>query len=149
MSLPHRIIKETKQLTKAPLPGITAVPHEDNLRYFDVTIAGPPDLPYAGGVFKLELYLPDDYPMAPPMVRFLTRIYHPNIDKRGRICLDVLKNNWLPALQIGTILLLIQALLGAPNPNDPLANEVAQDWKEDEARAVETAKEWTEKWATA
>jgi ubiquitin-conjugating enzyme E2 N len=45
-----------------------------------------------GGVFKLELFLPDDYPMAPPKIRFLTKIFHPNVDKLGRICLDVLKS---------------------------------------------------------
>ena len=45
-----------------------------------------------GGVFKLELFLPDDYPMTPPKIRFLTKIYHPNVDKLGRICLDVLKS---------------------------------------------------------
>lgn len=82
-----------------------------------------------GGVFKLELFLPDDYPMCPPRIRFLTRIYHPNIDRLGRICLDVLKNNWSPALQIRTILLSIQALLGAPNPEDPLNEAVAKQWK--------------------
>jgi ubiquitin-conjugating enzyme E2 N len=91
------------------VPGISAVPHEDNLRYFDVSIHGPSQSPYEGvsyqtslggptidhaigGIFKLELFLPDDYPMTPPKIRFLTKIYHPNIDKLGRICLDVLKS---------------------------------------------------------
>jgi hypothetical protein len=91
-----------------------------------------------GGVFKLELYLPEDYPMAPPKVRFLTKIYHPNIDRLGRICLDILKDKWSPALQIRTVLLSIQALLSAPNPDDPLANDVAEHWKTNEAAAIET-----------
>ncbi|PVH99236.1 ubiquitin-conjugating enzyme [Periconia macrospinosa] len=147
-ALPKRIIKETERLTKEPVPGISAVPHDDNLRYFDVTIDGPSQSPYEGGLFKLELFLPDDYPMTPPKVRFLTKIYHPNIDRLGRICLDVLKSNWSPALQIRTILLSIQALLGAPNPDDPLANDVAQTWKENQEQAISTAKEWTAKYAT-
>lgn len=139
--------QETERLVSDPVPGITAVPHEDNLRYFDVTINGPAQSPYEGGVFKLELFLPDDYPMIAPKVRFLTKIYHPNIDKLGRICLDVLKDNWSPALQIRTLLLSIQALLAAPNPNDPLANDVAEEWLEHEDKAIATAKEWTAQYA--
>ena len=72
MSLPRRIVKETQRLTQEPVPGITAIPFEDNMRYFNVIISGPDDSPYEAGVFRLELFLPADYPMAPPKVRFLT-----------------------------------------------------------------------------
>merc|ERR1711976_217491 len=128
-NLPRRIIKETQRLLSEPAPGISASPSEDNMRYFHVVILGPEQSPYEGGVFKLELFLPEEYPMAAPKVRFLTKIYHPNIDKLGRICLDILKDKWSPALQIRTVLLSIQALLSAPNPDDPLANDVAELWK--------------------
>jgi len=148
-AIPRRITKEIERLIADPVPGIFAQPHDDNLRYFDVIIAGPDQSPFQGGNFRLELYLPEDYPMAPPKVRFLTRIYHPNIDKLGRICLDILKDKWSPALQVRTVLLSVQALLSAPNPDDPLANDVAQHWKENETDAINTAKLWTEKYATA
>lgn len=108
---------------------------------------GPEESPYATGRFKLELFLPEDYPMAPPKVRFLTRIYHPNIDRLGRICLDILKDKWSPALQIRTVLLSIQALLSAPNPDDPLNNEAAEQWKSQETAAMETARNWTKQHA--
>uniref|UniRef100_A0A803LVL9 UBC core domain-containing protein n=1 Tax=Chenopodium quinoa TaxID=63459 RepID=A0A803LVL9_CHEQI len=131
--------QETQRLLSEPAPGISASPSEDNMRYFNVMILGPSQSPYEGGVFKLELFLPEEYPMAAPKVRFLTKIYHPNIDKLGRICLDILKDKWSPALQIRTVLLSIQALLSAPNPDDPLSENIAKHWKTDEAEAVETA----------
>jgi len=147
--LPRRIVKETQRLMADPVPGISAVPDESNARYFHVIVAGPEDSPFSGGVFKLELFLPEEYPMSPPKVRFMTKIYHPNIDKLGRICLDILKDKWSPALQIRTVLLSIQALLSAPNPDDPLANDVAELWKCDEAAAVRNAREWTLRFAIA
>nr|VDD56156.1 unnamed protein product [Brassica oleracea] len=166
-NLPRRIIKETQRLLsepgkKAHPPGISASPSEENMRYFNVMILGPSQSPYEGGVFKLELFLPEEYPMAAPkviwgvllmisfvsQVRFLTKIYHPNIDKLGRICLDILKDKWSPALQIRTVLLSIQALLSAPNPDDPLSENIAKHWKSNEAEAVETAKEWTRLYAS-
>merc|ERR1711920_1098582 len=103
--------------------------------------------PYEKGTYQLELFLPEGYPMEPPKVRFLTKIYHPNIDKLGRICLDVLKDKWSPALQIRTVLLSIQALLSAPEPDDPLDTSVADHFKEDKAGAEEKAKEWNAQYA--
>ena len=102
----------------------------------------------ADGMYKLELFLPEDYPMCPPKVRFLTRIYHPNVDRLGRICLDILKDKWSPALQIRTVLLSIQALMSAPNPDDPLNEEAAREWKSNEAAAFQRAKEWNAQYAT-
>mmetsp|Transcript_8757 Transcript_8757/g.26034 ORF Transcript_8757/g.26034 Transcript_8757/m.26034 type:complete len:159 (+) Transcript_8757:71-547(+) len=146
--LPRRIVKETQRLLSEPAPGISATPYSDNLRYFSVIIQGPAGSPYEGGIFSLELFLPEEYPMAPPKVRFLTKMYHPNIDKIGRICLDILKDKWSPALQIRTVLLSIQALLSAPNPDDPLDNEVAEMWKRDEPQALKKAQECTRQHAT-
>lgn len=147
--LTTRIIKETEKLQKECPPGITATPTKDNPRYFMVTIQGPPQSCYEGGLFRLELFLPEEYPMKPPKVRFLTRIYHPNVDKVGRICLDIIKDKWSPALLINKVLLSIQILMSSPNPDDPLANDVADHWKEDEGGALQTAREWTRMYAKA
>ncbi|KAK7891129.1 hypothetical protein WMY93_023092 [Mugilogobius chulae] len=130
-------LSETQRLMAEPVPGIKALPDESNARYFHVVIAGPQDSPFEG----------EEYPMSAPKVRFMTKIYHPNVDKLGRICLDILKDKWSPALQIRTVLLSIQALLSAPNPDDPLANDVAEQWKANEAIAIETAKSWTRLYA--
>lgn len=127
-------------MEKDPVGGIVAKPWKDNLRHFSVTVQGPDDTPYQRGRFTMELFLPKEYPMCPPRVRFLTKIYHPNVDLLGRICLDILKDKWSPALQIRTVLLSIQALLSSPNPDDPLNNEAAKLWIEDEDKAIKTGK---------
>jgi ubiquitin-conjugating enzyme E2 N len=143
----QRIKKETEKIKKDPIAGITAEPDPENPRYFKVVISGPKDSPYEGGKFKLQLYLPDEYPMVPPKCLFMTKIYHPNIDFLGRICLDILKTNWSPALQIRAVLLSIQSLLNEPNTLDPLNEKVNDHWLRDKKDAEKTAKEWTKKYA--
>ena len=75
-------------------------PDQTDFRHFYIKINGPSGTPFEGGVFDCELLLGEDYPMSAPKVLFNTKIYHPNIDKLGRVCLDILKNNWSPVLQI-------------------------------------------------
>ena len=147
MSIPPRIIKETQNLAKEPVSGIFATPSANNARHFMVKISGPPGTPFEGGLFDCELFLPEDYPMTPPKVLFRTKIYHPNVDKLGRICLDILKDKWSPALQIRSVLLSIQVLLSGPNLDDPLDEGVADHFKNDPAGAKEQARQWTLQYA--
>jgi len=144
-----RILKETQKLATEKVPGIDVEVNPTNYKHFFVKIHGPSNTPYEGGVFNAELLLTDEYPMNPPKVVFNTKIYHPNIDNLGRICLDILKDKWSPALQIRSVLLSIQALLSSPNPDDPLNNEAANQWKNDEAGALKKAKDFTSLYAKA
>ena len=147
MSINARIQKETIKLKNDPIEGIHAERDPNNERYFKVTVAGPKDSPYDSGIFKLQVYLPEEYPMVPPKVLFMTKIYHPNIDFLGRICLDILKTNWSPALQIRSVLLSIQCLLSDPNTSDPLNEKVNEHWLSNKSDAQNTAKKWTKQYA--
>jgi ubiquitin-conjugating enzyme E2 D/E len=109
---------------------------------------GPADSPYAGGYFKMQIQFPVDYPFKPPVVTFLTKIYHPNINSAGGICLDILKNQWSPALTVSKVLLSILSLLTDANPNDPLVPEIAHIYKSNRQEFDEKARAYTLKYAT-
>jgi ubiquitin-conjugating enzyme E2 D/E len=106
-------------------------------------IVGPSDSPYAGGIFRLSIHFPTDYPFKCPNVKFLTKIYHPNISSSGVICLDILKTAWSPALTVAKVLLSICSLLTDPNPADPLMPEIAHMYTSDRPEYDRKAREYT------
>lgn len=142
-----RINKELQDLGRDPPAQCSAGPVGDDLFHWQATIMGPPESPYQGGVFFLTIHFPTDYPFKPPKVAFTTRIYHPNINSNGSICLDILRSQWSPALTISKVLLSICSLLCDPNPDDPLVPEIARIFKSDRDKYTELAREWTRKYA--
>ncbi|KAK3021886.1 hypothetical protein RJ639_047390 [Escallonia herrerae] len=262
-----RILKELKDLQKDPPTSCSAGPVAEDMFHWQATIMGPPDSPYAGGVFLVTIHFPPDYPFKPPkipdgengvkvharktrvqscrrtrvqsvtvdanqmliarshgwcsaadvlfplclslaaragmfccfskcfskawslvsnwvpvtyqvelvyintseiystenawlheksfkkqsglssQVAFRTKVFHPNINSNGSICLDILKEQWSPALTISKVLLSICSLLTDPNPDDPLVPEIAHMYKTDRSKYETTARSWTQKYA--
>lgn len=144
--------RELDILSREPPPGISCWMVDDQIDKLQAEIVGSDGTPYAGGSFRLEIHLPERYPFYPPKVKFVTKIYHPNIDGNGRICLDTLqmppKGAWKPALNISTVLTSIQLLMAEPNPDDPLVAEISEEFKFNRPQFLQKAKEWTQKYAT-
>ena len=147
MSTIKRIKKELEEIERDPPANCSAGPVDDNLFHWQATIIGPEDSPYHQGVFSINIHFPADYPFKPPKCQFITKIFHPNINENGGICLDILKENWSPALTISKVLISICSLLDDPNPDDPLVPSIAEQFKNDYAAYKVTAADWTQVWA--
>ncbi|XP_064419679.1 ubiquitin-conjugating enzyme E2 E3 isoform X2 [Latimeria chalumnae] len=171
-----RIQKELAEITLDPPPNcrtkswfvcFSAGPKGDNIYEWRSTILGPPGSVYEGGVFFLDITFSSDYPFKPPKrkgamefyfllkkgmwrfkVTFRTRIYHCNINSQGVICLDILKDNWSPALTISKVLLSICSLLTDCNPADPLVGSIATQYLTNRAEHDRIARQWTKRYAT-
>ncbi|XP_041013057.1 ubiquitin-conjugating enzyme E2 2-like isoform X2 [Juglans microcarpa x Juglans regia] len=110
MSTParKRLMRDFKRLQQDPPAGISGAPHDNNIMLWNAVIFGPDDTPWDGGTFKLTLQFTEDYPNKPPIVRFVSRMFHPNIYADGSICLDILQNQWSPIYDAAAILTSIQ-----------------------------------------
>ena len=109
----RRIKRELKEFLKSPPTNISGNCIKKDIYEWEAIIFGPIATPYYGGIFKLQILFPVDYPYEPPKITFITRIFHPNIDKYGNICLDILKDKWSPSLTISKCLLSVFAGLPA------------------------------------
>ena len=144
-----RIGKELAECARdAEKSGCTAEQVGDTAGHLRGTIKGPDGSPYDGGVFIVDITIPVQYPFEPPKMRFTTKVWHPNVSSQtGAICLDILKDQWSPALTIKTALLSLQALLCSPEPDDPQDAQVAQMYLNEPDTFKQTAKFWTETYA--
>ncbi|PKU77747.1 Ubiquitin-conjugating enzyme E2 27 [Dendrobium catenatum] len=156
-----RVQKELVECNRdTAISGVSIDLHDGaNLTHLCGSISGPLGTPYEGGTFIIDIQLPSDYPFEPPKMQFITRVWHPNISSQnGAICLDILKDQWSPALTLKTALLSLQALLSAPAPDDPQDAVVAQQvflsnllyilqYLRDYQKFVGTARHWTETFA--
>lgn len=124
-------MRDFKRLQNDPPQGVQAAPLDNNVMAWQAVIFGPDETPWEGGTFKLLLEFTEDYPNKPPCVRFLSKIFHPNVYADGKICLDILQNQWSPIYDIAAILTSIQSLLSDPNPASPANAEASQLFERD------------------
>ncbi|EKX40740.1 ubiquitin-conjugating enzyme E2 [Guillardia theta CCMP2712] len=122
----RRLMRDFKRLQTDPPTGISGAPSVENIMQWSAVIFGPDDTPWEGGTFKLTLTFTEDYPNKAPVVKFVTKMFHPNIYADGAICLDILQNQWSPIYDISAILTSIQSLLTDPNPQSPANSEASK-----------------------
>eukprot|EP00746_Dinoflagellata_sp_MGD_P018404 gnl/MRDRNA2_/MRDRNA2_14265_c0_seq1.p1 gnl/MRDRNA2_/MRDRNA2_14265_c0~~gnl/MRDRNA2_/MRDRNA2_14265_c0_seq1.p1 ORF type:complete len:213 (-),score=47.94 gnl/MRDRNA2_/MRDRNA2_14265_c0_seq1:89-727(-) len=143
----RRIQKEYENMKADAIPGLKAAPIASNPFHWRAQLDGPAGSPYEGGCFVLDIRIPSRYPLEPPKVTFHTQIFHPNVNDRGDICLDVLRSSWSPALSLQKVILSISSLLTDPNFSDPLNEAAASLYRKSKALYNSKCEEYTSKYA--
>ncbi|KAL8793098.1 MAG: hypothetical protein Q9195_004304 [Heterodermia aff. obscurata] len=140
----RRLFSEYRALTSSPPDGITAGPvSEDDIFLWEALIQGPEGTPYEGGIFPAELKFPKDYPLAPPTMKFLGEVWHPNVYPTGLVCISILhapgddpnhyeqaSERWSPIQSVEKILISVMSMLAEPNDESPANVEAAKMWRE-------------------
>ncbi|RAR04130.1 ubiquitin-conjugating enzyme [Stemphylium lycopersici] len=143
-----RLFKEYRALSNDPPEGITAGPvSEDDMFVWEALIQGPEGTPFEGGVFPAELRFPKDYPLAPPKMKFITEMWHPNVYANGEVCISILhapgedpmqyeqaSERWSPIQSVEKILISVMSMLAEPNDESPANVDAARMWRENRAQ---------------
>ncbi|GAB7362124.1 hypothetical protein MBLNU230_g2151t1 [Neophaeotheca triangularis] len=151
----RRLQKEIADILNDAPSGVNITTTSDDQDFKDLThfkghFRGPPDTPYDGGHFEVDIVITSDYPFKPPVMRFITRIWHPNVSSQtGAICLDTLKDAWSPVLTLKSALISLQSLLSSPEPKDPQDAEVASMLLSKPEEFAHVARQWAIKYAGA
>lgn len=146
----RRIAKELADIKADSLSKIQAETVGDSLTNLKGSFPGPPGTPYEGGTFEVSITIPNEYPFKPPVMKFTTKIWHPNVSSQtGAICLDTLTTGWSPVLTIKSAMISLQSLLSSPEPKDPQDAVVARQLIKSPEEFNRNAKDWAVKYAGA
>ena len=128
-----RLMKEMPDIEKEmpiSVPQARLIRNNNNIMDFEVEYTPDKDSFWYGGRYLFSFHFSDDYPNVPPKVMCKTKIYHPNIDYNGNVCLNMLKDDWKPVSTGTSCVAGVYYLFVHPNPNDPLNHEVAKLMRE-------------------
>jgi len=144
----RRVNKEINDCKNDKASNITIDLVDSNPFHLIGSFPGPDGTPYEGGHFQVDIVIPEQYPFQPVKMKFITKIYHPNVSSAsGAICLDILKDAWSPVLTLKSTLISLQSLLCSPEPADPQDAEVAKHFTTSKNSFEETAIYWTQIYA--
>lgn len=141
------LMKQLKDLNKNPVEGFSAgLVEESNPYEWEIMIIGPPDTPYEGGFFNAIMKFPKDYPNMPPVLRFVSEFWHPNVHADGKVCISILhapgedtygyesaSERWLPIHTVESILISVISMISSPNADSPANVDAAKEFRDDYA----------------
>ncbi|KFZ02264.1 hypothetical protein V501_09610 [Pseudogymnoascus sp. VKM F-4519 (FW-2642)] len=161
----RRLMRDFKRMQTDPPAGVSASPVADNVMQWNAVIIGPADTPFEDGTFRLVMQFEEQYPNKPPLVKFISQMFHPNVYATGELCLDILQNRWSPTYDVAAVLTSIQrwvnpesyikkegnmltqtpSLLNDPNTGSPANVEASNLYKDNRREYTKRVRETVEK----
>ncbi|XP_033748297.1 ubiquitin-conjugating enzyme E2 L3-like [Pecten maximus] len=146
MAATRRLKKELDDILKKSIPAFKKIEVDESNMLYWTGLMMPLDPPYNKGAFKVEIVFPAEYPFKPPKITFKTKIYHPNVDEKGQICLPIISaENWKPATRTCQVIEALINLVNSPEPEHPLRADIAEEYTKDKKKFLKNAEEYTKK----
>merc|ERR1712042_190582 len=148
MAATRRLQKELFDIKKSKQKSFREILVDDDNVLFWKGLIVPDNPPYNKGAFKIYIEFPAEYPFKPPKITFKTKIYHPNVDEKGQVCLPIISaENWKPATKTDQVIQSLVALVNDPEPDHPLRSDLAEEFTRDKKKFLKSAEEFTKKHA--
>ncbi|XP_076473009.1 ubiquitin-conjugating enzyme E2 L3-like [Babylonia areolata] len=146
MAATKRLGKELEEIRKSPPKALREINVDESNMLCWSGLLAPDNAPYNKGAFRIEINFPAEYPFKPPKVTFKTKIYHPNIDEKGQVCLPIISaENWKPATKTDQVVRSLIELINAPEPEHPLRADLAEEFTKDRKKFMKNAEDFTKK----